>query len=500
MTNLATIIDAHPGDAPALIASGEVTTYDALRRQVEAVRGGLIAAGLLPGDRVALMLASNWYFVVAHLGALGAGAVVVPLNPQSPTAELQRQLDVVTPKMVIVGPSAQRAFDGIDRVAAGIATVFIPEGVELVGDSSSFEDLLVSTAVPMVERADDDIAVLMFTSGTAGSPKAAQLSHGNLRSNLDMMQSVTYAHVLPSDVLLCVIPTSHIYGLNAVLHMGLVAGASVLLVQRFDPVSALTSIREHKVSIIAGVPPMFEAWVSLPAAEAPFDAFASVRLALSGASKLDPAIAADFAKRFDVQLGEGYGLTEASPMVTTAVFPNPKIGTIGVPAPGLHVRVVDTDGSDVVVGDPGEIWVKGPNVFQGYWHDIEATNRVLTADGWLKTGDIAVVDSSGGLTLVDRSKDLIIVSGFNVFPAEVEEVLNLHPGISEACVIGVAHPHTGESVKAYVVPVAGRLLDEDEVIEFCTSELARYKCPTKVIVVEQLPRMASGKLIRRDLT
>jgi long-chain acyl-CoA synthetase len=499
MTNLATIIDPHPGSAVALIAAGEVTSYDALRQQVAAVRGGLVTAGVQPGDRVALLLASNWYFVVAHLGALSAGAIVVPLNPLSPAAELQRQLDAVTPKVAIVGPSAERAFDDINRTQAGITLVLSPEGVSLTAGSAPFEDLLVSQPTPLVDRAADDIAVLMFTSGTAGSPKAAQLTHGNLRSNLDQMQTVSTSALVPDDVVLCVLPTSHIFGLNAVLHVALHAGARTLLIQRFDPVTSLTSIAQHGVTIVAGVPPMFEAWARLPIEDAAAESFATVRMALSGASKLDRSVSAAFLERFAVEIGEGYGLTEASPAVTTAAFPHPRVGTIGSPLPGLAVRVVDDDGTDVVVGDTGEIWVKGPNVFTGYWNDVEATRRVLTADGWLKTGDIGVIDAAGALTLVDRSKDLIIVSGFNVFPAEVEEALMKHDGVAEAAVIGVAHPHTGESVKAYVVPVPGRLLDEDEVIEFCSRELARYKCPTKVLVVSDLPRGASGKLVRREL-
>ena len=161
--------------------------------------------------------------------------------------------------------------------------------------------------------------------------------------------------------------------------------------------------------------------------------------------------------------------------------------------------MVDDDGDDVLEGDPGEIWVRGPNVFTGYWHDLEATQRALTADGWLRTGDIAIVDEQGELTIVDRAKDLIIVSGFNVFPGEVEDVLKTHPGIEDAAVIGMPHPHTGESVKALVVPKADRLLDEDEVIEFCSEQLARYKCPSKVLVVNHLPRGSAGKLLRREL-
>jgi long-chain acyl-CoA synthetase len=500
VTNLASIIDGHPGESPALVSDlGSVTTYEKLRHEVNALRGGLVAAGVAPGDRVALLLDTNWLFVATHLGALGCGAIVVPLNPMSPTAELQRQLDEVSPKVVFVGSIAQRAFDSVNRSQAKIMTVVTQEDVALSDGSVSIDDLFKSEPVPLVERTDDDIAVLMFTSGTAGSPKAAQLTHGNLRSNINMMQSVEVARVTPNDVLLCVIPTSHIYGLNAVLHVGLHAGASVVLVPRFDPVSSLATIARQRVTIVPGVPPMFEAWASLPETDAPPAAFTTVRMALSGASKLDPATNAAFFTRFGLTIGEGYGLTEASPTVTTAVFPHPKVGTIGVPVTGVSIRVVDADGSDVVVGDTGEIWVKGPNVFTGYWNDPDATNRVLTNDGWLKTGDIAVIDASGALTLVDRSKDLIIVSGFNVFPAEVEEALEQHPGIRDAAVVGVAHPHTGETVKAYVVPIADRQLNEDEVIEFCATQLARYKCPTTVMVVPELPRATSGKIIRRDL-
>jgi long-chain acyl-CoA synthetase len=498
--NLASIIDQHPGEAPAIISAGEVTSYDALRQQSAAVGAGLISAGLQPGDRVALLLTSNWYFVVAHLGALRAGAIVVPLNPQSPTAELQRQLDVVRASMVVVGPAGANAFDDVNLEQAGISTVFSQEGVLLRVGSRSFEDLLITPSVPTVDRADSDVAVLMFTSGTAGSPRAAMLTHGNLRANLEQIQAMPNGAINSTDTLLCVLPLSHIYGLNSTLHLSLFAGARTLLVQRFDPITSLQSIAEHKVTVIAGVPPMYEAWASLPETDAPANSFAHVRMLASGASRLDPSVSERFASRYGVAIGEGYGLTEASPTVTSASFPTPRTGTIGLPIPRVTVRVVDEDGHDVVAGDPGEIWVAGPNVFAGYWNDPEATARTVDSAGWLHTGDIAVVDTSGHLTLVDRAKDLIIVSGFNVFPAEVEEALLAHPGIREAAVVGVAHPHSGETVKAFVVAQPDRMLDEDEVIEFCATQLARYKCPTKVQLVSELPRMSSGKVVRRELT
>jgi long-chain acyl-CoA synthetase len=224
-----------------------------------------------------------------------------------------------------------------------------------------------------------------------------------------------------------------------------------------------------------------------------------VRLALSGAAKLPEADARTLESRFGVQVREGYGLTEASPAVTTSLGIAPRYGSIGVALPGVDIRLVDTDGSDVLTDDAGEIWVRGPNVFKGYWDDPEATARALTSDGWLRTGDIAVVDDDGYLYLVDRAKDLVIVSGFNVYPAEVEDVIGLLPGVLETAVVGVPHPHTGEAVKAYVVADPGSAIDEERVIEHCEDHLARYKCPSKVLFVDELPRNPAGKLLRRAL-
>ena len=234
----------------------------------------------------------------------------------------------------------------------------------------------------------------------------------------------------------------------------------------------------------------------MPSADAA--AFSKVRLAASGAAKLDGEIAADAKERFGVTITEGYGLTEASPVVTSGVGVNAKAGSIGVPLPGVHVRLVDPEGEDVLIGDPGELWVKGPNVFAGYWQDEAATAAVITDDGWLRTGDVAVVDDDGQLFIVDRAKDLIIVSGFNVYPAEVEEVLLEHPGVEAAAVVGVDHPHTGEAVKAYVVASHANV-EEDELIAFCAERMARYKCPTKVMFVDEIPTGLTGKILRRTL-
>jgi len=219
----------------------------------------------------------------------------------------------------------------------------------------------------------------------------------------------------------------------------------------------------------------------------------------SGAAKLDPLVQRSIRDRFGVAIMEGYGLTEAAPVVTSGTGVDAPEGSIGVPLPGLRVRLVDADGEDALVGDPGEVWVMGKNIFAGYWNDAEATSAALTSEGWLRTGDIAVVDDDGFLFLVDRVKDLIIVSGFNVYPNEVEEVLLGHPGVDQAVVIGVPHPHSGEAVKAYVTVMTGIAVEEDDLIAHCEAHLARYKCPQKVMFVDEIPQSATGKVLRKAL-
>jgi long-chain acyl-CoA synthetase len=316
------------------------------------------------------------------------------------------------------------------------------------------------------------------------------------QANLEQSRSVG-VHIEPTDVVYGVLPMFHIFGLNVVLGQSLLGGATVVLVQRFDPSTALDTIRDRGVTVLPGAPPL---WVSFSGfTEAPADSFAGVRLALTGAARMPDEAMHRLEERFGLVLAEGYGLTEASPVVTSSAGMPVKYGSVGRVLSGMEVRLVDESGDDTLEGDAGEVWVKGPNVFLGYWNEPALTARVLTADGWLRTGDIATVDADGYLYLVDRAKDLIIVSGFNVYPAEVEEVLAEHPGVAEVGVVGVPHPHTGEAVKAFLVPEDGVHLDEEQLIEWCTDHLARYKCPNKILFVDQLPRNVSGKLLRRAL-
>jgi long-chain acyl-CoA synthetase len=494
--NLASAIDAHPADGPVLVSQGETTTYGELRSQVAGVRGALVARGVAPGDRVAIVAANNPFFVAAYLGVLGVGGVAVPLNPLSPPPELGRELAIVGARLALVDDTGGSAFGG--EASTGPADLDVVAIGELVGGEPA----------AMVERADDDLAVLLFTSGTAGLPRAAMLTHGNLRANIEQIRATTASGAVDpaagpataDDVALGVIPLFHIFGLNAVLGLALTVGATVVLVERFDPPAALALLAEHGVTVVSGVPTMWRAWADLPSPGAgDANPMASVRLGVSGAAALDPDLRRAIAARYGIVLAEGYGLTEASPVVTSGVGHQAPDGSIGLPLPGVLVRLIDRFGEDALVGDPGEVWVKGPNVFAGYWDDPEATRAAVTEDGWLRTGDLAVVDDDGFLWLVDRAKDLIIVSGFNVVPAEVEAVLMGHPDVAEAAVVSVPDPRSGEAVKAFIVPVAGAHIDEATIVDHATRHLARYKCPSIITFVDELPHGLTGKLLRRQL-
>ena len=494
--NLAVIFDRHPENAVALISRGKNTTYGELGHQVARYRAGFAGLGLEPGDRLAIVCGNNWYFVEVYLAALGAGLVAVPLNPNSPPVEIASQLRTVGAKGVVIGPTARSMFEDFDRstipeVSSFVGCGFAPDGGVML------EDLVDCEPAPIVDREDSDLAALIFTSGTAGSPKAAMLTHGNLRTNIAQVLSTPGNAQTSEDVVFAVLPMFHIFGLNVVLGVTLAVGASLLLVERFDPISAIDAIDKHQATVVSGPPTMWAAWAGMP--EIPEHALSSIRFAISGAARLPEEVARTIERRYGLHLTEGYGLTEASPVVTTSLGTDAPIGSVGVPVPGLEIRLVDDDGDDVLIGDSGEVWVRGPNVFAGYWNDQEATDRAINSQGWLVTGDVATVDDNGYLFLVDRVKDLIIVSGFNVYPAEVEEVLMQHPAIDACAVVGVPHPYSGEAVKAYVVTVKGESIEEDEVVKFWSTRLARYKCPEKVWFVDEVPMGMGGKVLRRAL-
>jgi len=477
------LLGAGAPEAPALRGERGDTTYARLAHSAARLGTVLGDQGVQPGDRVVIAGDEDEAFVTAYLAVLQVGAVAVPVNPSAPPGELERELATVSPRLAIASGPARSVLS-----AAGIAVV----AIDLDG--------LPADTAPPVDRADADVAVLLFTSGTAGAPKAAMLTHGNLAANIHQVQEHPGLRLHADDRVLGVLPFHHIFGLNVALGVTLAAGATVVLGGRFEAAATARLVRESGVTVIAGVPTMYAAWLELAEGALSPDSFGSVRLAVSGAAPLPADLAARFHERFGVVVHQGYGLTEASPIVTTTALHDtePPPGSIGPALPGIEVRVVDADGSDVLAGDPGELWVRGPNVFPGYWHDQEATARVLTAEGWLRTGDVAVVEGDD-LRLVDRAKDLVIVSGFNVYPVEVEDVLRAQPDVRDAAVVGEAHPRTGETVVAYVVPEPGATPDTATLAAACARALARYKCPSRIEIVDEIPRSVAGKLVRREL-
>ncbi len=444
--NLATLVNEHPSSARALFDRGRWYTWGEVRGASAAVAQNLSKRGVSAGDRVAIAWPNSADFVFAYLGVLSAGAVAVPLNPNSPASELLAELSTVGATVLLAGGQAAQ------------------QAHELQSSEEELRGMAVGSSIdqlPVTERTDDEVACLMFTSGTAGAPRAAKLTHCNLVSNLKQMLGVPDT-LRREDIALASVPLFHIFGLNVALGLVLATGAAVVLEERFDAQRSLDLVATLGVTVIVGVPPMFAAWADAAERAAAEDAqkqrslFASVRHAVSGAATLPDEVAQLFERRFEIPVWQGYGLTEASPGVATSLGTGRnQPGSVGRPLPGVQVRLVEETGGEALEGDPGEIWVRGPNVFAGYWNDDPATSQVLTPDGWLRTGDIGVVGEHGDLFVVDRKKDLVIVSGFNVFPGEVERTILEIPGVAEAAVVGKPDTATGEAVEAVVVAGTG---------------------------------------------
>ncbi len=488
--NQATSLHQTAARAPygvAIVFEGAPVTYADLWTRANRVAAALNAAGVEAGDRVALWLPNHPAFAEALFGAWHIGATVVPVHSGLTQPEAKHIITDAGAKLVFAGPAQS-------QMAREIA-----EQAVVLGDDY---DAFLSTAPdapPMVESGPDDLALIAYTAGTSGTPKGAMLTHDNLRANIDQMRDTPIAFG-PDDVVLCILPLFHIYGLNVVLNLSVSVGAKIVLSERFDPVASVQAMRDELVTVIAGAPPAYVAWLG---ADVPSDAFRNVRVAVSGAAPLPKEVLTGFHDRFGVTIWEGYGLSETAPaLTTTAVGGVPKPGSVGRPLPGVEIRLVD-DGEDVEEGDPGEIIVRGPNVFKGYWNRPDETEATFV-DGqggrWFRTGDIACVDDDGDIVIVDRSKDMIRVSGFNVYPREIEDVLRRHPNVGDVAVVGAPDPQTGEHVRALVVAdPPGESVTADALLDFCKTNLASYKTPKEIEIVAEIPRNAAGKVLRREL-
>ncbi len=503
--NLADLVRAaaaRAGDHTALVFREHELSWRQVDDRVDRVAAGLRGLGLRRGDRVGLQLGNTPEFPVGYFGALRAGLVAVPLNPGYTRDELAHALGDSGARALVT--TAGGAATGL-RLAADLDAlehVVVADVDEAPAGAVAFDQLLAGDrllAGDQPQQAEpgtgsEDLAVVLYTSGTSGRPRGAMLSHRALLANLEQGSRIEPPVMSPDDVVLLVLPLFHVYGLNAALGAVAYQGCTGVLAERFEPVETLELLRRRRVTNLPGAPTMYVAWSLLPDVG---DAFSSVRLALSGSA---PLPAATLRRVLDVtghHVFEGYGLTETAPVLTSTLMSQvAKPDSIGRPVPGVELVLRDEDGLPPEEGDPGEVVVRGANLFSGYWPDGADGPD---ADGWWATGDIALLDADGDLHLVDRRRELVLVSGFNVYPREVEAVLSAHPDIDEAAVIGTAHPYTGEAVKALVVLRPGARLSADDVIAHAARSLARFKCPTAVEFVPALPHSATGKVSKGRL-
>ena len=497
---LATAAQAEP-DKTALseAATGRSLTWAALDELADRAAHGYARAGLVAGYRVAIAMTNRIEFVAAYLGALRARLVAVPVNPRSATGEVIRMLADSGARLVLADETTidtvRDAVGGLgDAVAAsggGTTPRVVVTGVP-AGPNEQGWDALVAEApsapVPLPED-PEALAVLLYTSGTSGRPRAAMLSHRALVANVRQVASVEPRLINGQDVVLGVLPLFHVYGLNAVLGQVLRQHARLVLVDGFDPEESLDIIEDEAITVAPVAPPVFAHWMQVPGLE---ERLGPLRVALSGSAPLSPQLVEAFTERTGIPIHEGYGLTEAAPVVTWS-GDAPVPGAVGRVVPGVELGLRDESGQEAAPGDSGEIWIRGENLFSGYWPD--ATDGP-DADGWWATGDVGYLDEDDRLHLVDRLKELVIVSGFNVYPSEVEEVVGELSDVAEVAVIGVEDPDTGEAVVAYVKPrhnVDPAALAE-QVRQHCAVRLARFKQPSIVHVVDDLPRTFTGKV------
>ncbi len=473
----------------ALKLDDAVLTYGQLDDLTQRVAGLLASKGIGAGDRVGVMLPNVPHFAIAYYGILRAGGVVVPMNVLLKGRETTFYLK---------DPGAKAVFAWADFAEA--AEVGAKEsGAELITvEPTGFFELLAGceqAAAEPVERADDDTAVILYTSGTTGTPKGAELTHSNMRRNAEVAKAL---FSLGDDaVVLGALPLFHSFGQTCGLNATIAAGGVLTLIPRFDPGKALEIIQRDEVNVFEGVPTMYGAMLHHPDAGS-FDT-SSLKVCASGGSAMPVEAMKAFEAKFSCKILEGYGLSETSPV---ASFNHPdrerKPGSIGTPIDGVQMKVVDDEGNDLPAGEVGEIAIKGHNVMKGYWNREDATAESIK-DGWFFTGDMAKVDEDGYFFIVDRKKDLIIRGGYNVYPREIEEVLYEHPAVREAAVVAVPHDDLGEEVGAAVALKDGESATTDELQAFVKEQVAAYKYPRKVWLVDDLPKGPTGKILKREI-
>ncbi len=488
-TNLTTTAEKTP-DQAAITIDGLHLSYAQLHAMAATVAGGLREAGVEPGDRVAIILPNVPAFPVVFFGILLAGGIVVPMNPLLKSGEIDYFFTDSGAKIAFVWP------DFVDEAVKGA----VHAGTRVIecAPTGPVDGALVggSPITEASERADDDTAIILYTSGTTGRPKGAELTHRNVHLNA-LRSATVIQEIRADDVVMGCLPLFHVFGLVVGLNASVIAGSTLALIPRFDPGKAIEVIGKERVSVMQGVPTMYAAILNHPQAEA-LDA-SSLRTCVSGGSAMPLEVMKGFEEKFGTMILEGYGLSETSPVASFNMIDRErKPGTIGLAIPGCEMRCVDEDGHEVPVGEVGEIAIRGDNVMKGYWNKPEATAEAIP-DGWFRTGDLARMDDEGYFTIVDRKKDMILRGGMNVYPREVEEVIYTHPDVLEVAVVAIPDDLLGENVGAAVALREGSTTTPGDIIEFTKERIAAYKYPRRVWVVAELPKGPTGKILRREV-
>ena len=474
-------------DRPAVKLDDVELSYAQLDQASQHIAGLLAARGIGPGDRVGIMLPNVPHWGVLYYGVLRAGAVAVPMNPLLKEREVAYYLGDSGANLLFAWHGFGAEAQAGAKLADAEAILIEPAGfLELLGSAAPVADT--------VDRAGSDTAVILYTSGTTGQPKGAELTHDNLTRNVEV--GLGLLNATSDDVVFGGLPLFHVFGQTCGLNAAVSAGSCLTLLPRFDPTKTLEILQRDNVTIFQGVPTMYVALVNHPN-RADYD-LSALRVCASGGAAMPVEVMTSFEKAFGCVVLEGYGLSETSPIASFNLPERRRPGSIGTPVPGVEFRIVDDAGNDVPDGQPGEIVIRGHNVMKGYWGKPEATEAAIK-DGWFYSGDVARRDEDGFYFIVDRKKDMIIRGGYNVYPREIEEVLYEHPAIAEAAVIGVPHAELGEEVAAVVALKPGGSATPDELRDYVKSKVAAYKYPRQVRVVDALPKGPTGKILKREI-
>jgi len=493
--NLGSILRASTQESPEAVVIRDATssiTYAALDRAAAGVARALHQRGIQPGDKVALLVPNVSEFTIAYFGILYAGAAVVPINVLAAAPEVEYFLKDSESRLLIVHPLfAEPGRKGAER--AGVPVVMAGgEGADTVAALAATDPL----DAPHPTGADDT-AVILYTSGTTGLPKGAELTHSNLFLNCAFVVPRLCPIARENLRALATLPLFHSFGQTCIQNATIAAGGSFTLLPRFEPKAAFELMERDRITLFAGVPTMYFALLHYEG-ERSFDV-SSLELCMTGGAPMPVEVMTAFEKRFEIEILEGFGLSETSPVASFNVVDKPrKAGSIGYPVWGVDMAIMDENDVPLPDDERGEICIRGHNVMKGYWNREDATKETMK-NGWFHSGDIGYRDADGCYWIVDRKKDMILRGGFNVYPREVEEVLYQHPAVVEAAVIGVAHESHGEEVKAVVALGAGKSASTDELIGFCKERLSAYKYPRIVEIVAELPKGPTGKILKREL-